>query len=688
MPRGKASRERPADPDSLPSSKRPRRDDPSSRNQLCNKCSTIDLDTILSKKPRTFTGKRVKAMGPIWLWAVGSCKLCTLLFTTLEPEKRQTLDDSHNLWSFRLPPSSRIQSDRMGLDLPFPTVISLGASSKYLVAQRLGTTLMHLISPDSIDFESIKDWLSLCREKHNENCSINTTSPVRSMKLIDCETRNLVPSADHPYVALSYVWGANAKPVEYSGSLPKDLPATIEDSVVVTKKLGFRYLWIDQFCIDRNDKAGLAAQLLAMDSIYQNSTLTLIAAAGEDAMYGLPGVGKRRRAVHARSQVGDYIFTSSLHNPETLIEKSAWITRAWTYQEGILSRRRLVFTDEQVYYKCGTMDCCEDSGLRLEDMRFKSRRRFKEASHKVDTIRVFPSGVGHNPWDVTKRIAEYSQRSLTNPSDILSGILGVLRAFDNSAFNVRHYLGVPILPRPKYDSLSVYKAYDTFSWNPKTGMFMGLCWQPTTPSSRRFGFPSWSWTGWSAPVDWDLYDLQELLTDPNVDISFEHSNVIVTYDMFQLRYIELDRSLALSNFIHLSAWTSKIKLLEYDSTKGRYMTRMELEDGGYIHWEFSPTTNAMLSTQSSFIGIHIGRYFEGSQQYITRFGPALLVVEESEAGMERVGFGWIDESATTVTKPDGTSMMFTFHDRPTPEDWDYLRNNVKLVKSWQQIRLG
>jgi hypothetical protein len=41
------------------------------------------------------------------------------------------------------------------------------------------------------------------------------------------------------------------------------------------------------------------------------------------------------------------------------IQSSAWITRGWTYQEAVLSRRCLFFTDEQVYFVCKQMTCCE-----------------------------------------------------------------------------------------------------------------------------------------------------------------------------------------------------------------------------------------------------------------------------------------------------------------------------------------
>ncbi len=37
------------------------------------------------------------------------------------------------------------------------------------------------------------------------------------------------------------------------------------------------------------------------------------------------------------------------------VQRSRWNTRGWTYQEGLLARRRLVFTGSQCYFQCGAM---------------------------------------------------------------------------------------------------------------------------------------------------------------------------------------------------------------------------------------------------------------------------------------------------------------------------------------------
>jgi len=88
-----------------------------------------------------------------------------------------------------------------------------------------------------------------------------------------------------------------------------------------------------------------------MDLIYQNAELTIIAAIGEDPTYGLPGVSLRKRKpqnLTTCSKIGKQFLIFADSSPKEVVEGTKWQTRAWTYQEGLLSRRRLVFAEEQM----------------------------------------------------------------------------------------------------------------------------------------------------------------------------------------------------------------------------------------------------------------------------------------------------------------------------------------------------
>lgn len=91
-----------------------------------------------------------------------------------------------------------------------------------------------------------------------------------------------------------------------------------------------------------------------MDSIYSGAALTIVAAAGKDAEYGLTGISHPRDAnSQLRIKVGDFLLVSHNEAPGNILADSHWNTRGWTYQEGILSLRRLVFTDRRIFFSAG-----------------------------------------------------------------------------------------------------------------------------------------------------------------------------------------------------------------------------------------------------------------------------------------------------------------------------------------------
>ncbi|PVH84229.1 HET-domain-containing protein, partial [Cadophora sp. DSE1049] len=218
------------------------------------------------------------------------------------------------------------------------------------------------------DVGLIRSWFEYCRSNHDGKCKV-TSEQVQNLRVIDCSTTAIIPAPTAcSYVALSYVWGNHKTdedgngpsrdeeglPVEINPpiELPVNLPAVVKDAVKFTKKLGFDYLWIDKYCIDQTNGGLMQQQIMSMDRIYQNAEFTIIAAAGDDENHGLLGVGETRRPVQPTAQIGNLTFTSSARDPFQEIIRSKWFSRGWTFQEGILTRRRLAFTKQQIYFEC------------------------------------------------------------------------------------------------------------------------------------------------------------------------------------------------------------------------------------------------------------------------------------------------------------------------------------------------
>lgn len=67
------------------------------------------------------------------------------------------------------------------------------------------------------------------------------------------------------YVALSYVWGSSSNLLGGDRGILSQ--AVIKDAMHVTTQLGFRYLWVDQLCIDQTNAQDMSCQLGQMNTI-------------------------------------------------------------------------------------------------------------------------------------------------------------------------------------------------------------------------------------------------------------------------------------------------------------------------------------------------------------------------------------------------------------------------------------
>ncbi|PSN63699.1 HET-domain-containing protein, partial [Corynespora cassiicola Philippines] len=211
------------------------------------------------------------------------------------------------------------------------------------------------IEPLRVDYKMARNWVHYCRTHHKGYCKLQgpiKEHTVAGFKLIDCKTRRIVPgSQEFEYVALSYVWGENSARTSIR-LLPNPAPRTIEDAIIATTNLGFRYLWIDRYCISQIDPSEKHHQIARMDRIYADAIVTIVAAAGEDPHYGLPGVSRTHRHPQPSAVIGKQQLVSSLRSPRDVIMSSKWASRGWTFQEAKLSRRAIFFTDDQIFFEC------------------------------------------------------------------------------------------------------------------------------------------------------------------------------------------------------------------------------------------------------------------------------------------------------------------------------------------------
>ena len=317
-----------------------------------------------------------------------------------------------------------------------------------------------------VDWKTIRTWC----DSIDTGLSREHVQRPQRMKVIDVHKNRVITlPTDSEYAALSYVYGKTKK-LELP-SLPyferKNLPLTIQDALHACDKMGMQYLWVDQLCINQSDENERSNQINQMDRIYAWALYTLVALAGKDSNYGLPGVTRPRSWAHGIVKIGDVSLKNRAPSLATCIDYSTWFTRGWTLQEAMLSPRLLYFTEYGIYY------VYPGPGVRFES----------KAPCELATGYNLPTLDKH--WTV---VEQYTTRNLTFPSDALCAISAVLRTMHGDE---GIYYGLPV-----------------------SHMDQAVVWLPTDkgPNAKRDGFPSWSWVSHEGSITHSIVVLAGLAT--------------------------------------------------------------------------------------------------------------------------------------------------------------------------------
>ncbi|KAH7076709.1 heterokaryon incompatibility protein-domain-containing protein [Paraphoma chrysanthemicola] len=345
------------------------------------------------------------------------------------------------------------------------------------------------------ELESISQWLSYCLANHREECP---QTPVRNsfeMYCIDCKDENVILMPTNArYFALSYVWGHT--PASAEDESLSNAPLVIKDAMLVTLRLSFRYLWVDRYCIDQRNAMQKHRQIANMSSIYAGATLTLIAAGDTDPEVGLPGVSSCQCNLEATLQLGPYSYVPLFGNPEVAIGRSKWSTRGWTYQEAIMSLRKLVFTSDGFYTQCNMQHSFGSSHpIGGQTVIFPSQANMQRPTGDYFIVEpplelaptvVFPGSYGESHFVLKSavegffdHISKYMRRQLSFESDRLNAIESVLNDFRSKKEPIFHIFGIPFKPTA---DLTINC---TLFWRMQSNRV-----------HRRPEFPSWSWLGW------------------------------------------------------------------------------------------------------------------------------------------------------------------------------------------------
>jgi hypothetical protein len=268
----------------------------------------------------------------------------------------------------------------------------------------------------------------------------------------------------------------------------------------VVRRLGKRYLWVDQYCIDQKNKDVKARQILHMDQIYEGAYATIVAGSGFGAEFGLPGVANRHRSVQLRAETPTMTLVATPLSLKGDLVRGGWIGRAWTYQEAVLSRRLIVFAEHQAHFVCMAMTCSEAVLTGADDIRIGQGEQpislhMGYFSRALSNWEPTTPPTDQTPFrQLLAHIQAFSDRKLSFQSDRLNALRGIL-----SRWPFYSYYGVPFAADI---ALGTEPAAST-SPHYRLGFLHTLFWSPVSSHCSRntgLGFPSWSWASWPEEV--------------------------------------------------------------------------------------------------------------------------------------------------------------------------------------------
>ncbi|RFU24948.1 hypothetical protein B7463_g11394, partial [Scytalidium lignicola] len=262
-------------------------------------------------------------------------------------------------------------------------------------------------------FSLARHWMRTCLNEHT-TCNrprLEAEAQWKPLRLIKidpqtnhlrlCEGDEFPPNVE--YVTLSHCWGVIPDRIKLTkDNLPtfrKELPdlqqfQTFKDAIIVAKKLGIQYIWIDSLCISQHPPDDFKEEGQQMSSVYKYSRCNISATSARDDTRGcffsrdakrvlmkrieIPRDSSRREKKYAMRSGFSVRRQPIIFDIDRYCEAEHWINDV---EEGArcLSPRILHYTDNKIYWECKELiasECCPWG--------------FPSIENQLDTRRVFP----------------------------------------------------------------------------------------------------------------------------------------------------------------------------------------------------------------------------------------------------------------------------------------------------------
>jgi hypothetical protein len=258
---------------------------------------------------------------------------------------------------------------------------SLKESDRPSPWSELGTA--SLISGDTGSDQAVawvRQALDRCMSQHSAcvptGCHVLPTRVLRIDGPNDVKLHVTANETSH-YLCLSHCWGrlpllqtTSVKLAAFQMRIPwEELPRTFQDAISFTYRIGYKYLWIDSLCIVQDSANDWRHEGSKMASIYKNAHLTLAATRSSDSNGGCfvkskaRHISRRWKFTDPQDEIYEIHTRQALDHADFMQWRLPLSTRAWAFQERLLSPRILHFTENELIWECSERIECECSGI-------------------------------------------------------------------------------------------------------------------------------------------------------------------------------------------------------------------------------------------------------------------------------------------------------------------------------------
>lgn len=324
------------------------------------------------------------------------------------------------------------------------------------------------------------------------------------------------------YVTLSHRWPPNLSLKTTSQSIDQHrqgiplsrMPATFRDAVIVCRKLGIRYLWIDALCILQGSDEDWAKEAPQMGPIYSNAVFTISAL---DASSSDGGLFRDRPPVtsvtfespvpeESKSQVMG--LRVSMPSFDSDMERSPLDARGWVYQERLLSNANLHYGPNQMLWECQTVvspECSKPNFFVMNALTYEFGRWLWLAK----TRSTDPMG----EWQ--EMVAVFSRKQFTVKTDKLAAIMAIAsRLTGSDLLNSKFVAGVWLEDLHKQLLWTHDPRLVTRSLGPPPAPREDLVEDSWRPRS-----PSWSWISVDYPTSAMFNSTLGTEVDPDINFT-------------------------------------------------------------------------------------------------------------------------------------------------------------------------